>query len=271
MSDWTHRKSKRDDRHLAQVFLRNGRDFHGVAFEVWNLYPEISRHHTSIAIELALKACLLHRGISDDWCRVHIRHDLVKALKCAKRIGFKDAPPLIPRLAEVLSPYYRTHTILDMPPELIASVDWFDAAADVADLLDAVGAALEGRAYEPINDELEPISQSGSVAVFDERPDWVGDRLGGGDIPMLAVKAFTHAGRTLEVRAEVSEIDPAYVEAVIWEADRLASVLCGGQEAYLTYGANFSSDIGPDHQVAVRTLLDAAEANFRRLTSQNVC
>jgi hypothetical protein len=59
----------------------------------------------------------------------------------------------------VLTPYYRTHTIREMPPELVASVDWFDASADVADLLDAVGAALEGRAYEPMTDEPEPPSQ----------------------------------------------------------------------------------------------------------------
>jgi len=268
MSAWSHRKVARDDRPLAETFLHNARDFFGVAFETWDLYPEIKRYHMAIAIELGLKAYLLHRGVKDDWCGVHIRHDLVKALKCARRAGFRDAPPMAAEVAAVLSPYYRTHRIRQMPPDLVASVDWIDAAVAVADLLDAVGAALAGRVYEPMRDELEPSGSVRSLAVCDARPGQGDGKLSDGGGDMLAGKTFTHAGRTLEIRAEVSEVDPAYVEAVIWEAGRLASIQCGGQATYFTYGANFGSDIGSEHQAAVQALLDTAEANYRRLVAE---
>ena len=55
-------------------------------------HPEGARYFLAIAIELALKAYLLDRGISDDWNRVYLRHDLVKVLRFARRAGFTDAP-----------------------------------------------------------------------------------------------------------------------------------------------------------------------------------
>lgn len=60
----------------------------------------------AIAIELGLKAYLLHRGITDQWNRIHLRHDLSKALKCVRRAGLKDIPHGISELAGILGPLY---------------------------------------------------------------------------------------------------------------------------------------------------------------------
>lgn len=101
-------------------------------------HPEGARYFLAIAIELALKAYLLDRGISDDWNRVNLRHDLVKALRFARRAGFTDAPAKLPELAELLSPYYSVHTISEMSAETIGSVCWVEACTTVRALIDAV-------------------------------------------------------------------------------------------------------------------------------------
>jgi hypothetical protein len=71
------------DRHLTTTFIRNARGFLEGAED--GRFPEITRYFLAIAIELSLKAYLLHRGISDDWNRIHIRHDLRKALAVFRR------------------------------------------------------------------------------------------------------------------------------------------------------------------------------------------
>jgi hypothetical protein len=131
------------DRQLADIFRRNAAGFHEAADRALERHPEVTRHFLAIAIELALKADLLHRGISDDWNRVHIRHDLGKALKCARRAGFNGAPVGLPALAALLSPYYKVHAISELPPDAIASVSWSEAYETVRDLLAAVGAATD--------------------------------------------------------------------------------------------------------------------------------
>tara|TARA_R110002051_G_scaffold128516_1_gene202207 strand:- start:712 stop:1077 length:366 start_codon:yes stop_codon:yes gene_type:complete len=75
---------------------RSQRDRHGGA----------SAYYLAIAIELGLKAYLLHRGVTDQWNRVHLRHDLTRALKCVRRAGLKDVPEGMRELADVLSPRY---------------------------------------------------------------------------------------------------------------------------------------------------------------------
>ena len=55
-----------------------------------------------IAIELGLKAYLRHRGLSDDWNRAYLRHDLTKALRCVRMLGFQDIPDGIAELADIL-------------------------------------------------------------------------------------------------------------------------------------------------------------------------
>jgi len=55
---------KRDgaDRPLAATFRRNAVGFHAAAEAALPRHPEATRYFLAIAIELALKAHLLHRG-----------------------------------------------------------------------------------------------------------------------------------------------------------------------------------------------------------------
>lgn len=137
----THRVARRRDgadRPLAATFRRNAAGFHEAAEAALPRHPEATRYFLAIAIELALKAHLLHRGISDDWNRVYLRHDLSKALRFARRAGFNGAPAALPELAALLGPYYQVHAISRMPPEAIASVCWSQACTTVRDLINAV-------------------------------------------------------------------------------------------------------------------------------------
>jgi hypothetical protein len=129
------------DRPLAATFRRNAAGFHEGAEAVLTRHPEGARYFLAIAIELALKAYLLDRGISDDWNRVYLRHDLVKVFRSARRAGFTDAPAKLAELAALLSPYYKVHAISEMSPQAIASVCWPAACATVRDLIDAVAKA----------------------------------------------------------------------------------------------------------------------------------
>ncbi len=137
----THRVARRRggaDRSLAATFRRNAAGFREAAEAALPRHPEATRHFLAIAIELALKAHLLHRGISDDRNRVYLRHDLSKALRFARRAGFNGAPAALPQLAALLGPYYQVHAISQMPPEAVASVCWSQACTTVRDLIDAV-------------------------------------------------------------------------------------------------------------------------------------
>lgn len=131
------------DRPLAATFRRNAAGFRQGAEAVLTGHHEGARYFLAIAIELALKAYLLDRGISDDWNRVHLRHDLVKALRFARRAGFTAASDKLPELAALLSPYYKVHAISEMTPEAIASVCWTEACTTVRDLINAVAEAAE--------------------------------------------------------------------------------------------------------------------------------
>lgn len=137
----THRVNRRRDgadRPLAATFRRNAAGFHEAAEAALPRHPEATRYFLAIAIELALKAHLLHRGIRDDWNRIHLRHDLSKALRFARRAGFNGAPAALTELAALLGPYYQVHAISQMPPEAIASVCWSQACSTVRDLIYAV-------------------------------------------------------------------------------------------------------------------------------------
>jgi len=133
--DAIHRRHKGDDRVLARPFLRNAEGFFRGTEELLPWFPDNALHFMAIATELALKAYLLSRGISDDWNRIHVRHDLSKALKSATRAGFKEGSPGLARVAAVLSPYYKSHSIPDMPAELAASIDWTAAHELISKLL----------------------------------------------------------------------------------------------------------------------------------------
>lgn len=98
-------------------------------------------YHSAIAIELGLKAYLLHRGFSDDWTRVWLRHDLSKALRCVRMLKFEGVPDGIAELAGVLGPLYGSGALrsgikpnLPLPPEVADQV--------ISELLSAVEAAI---------------------------------------------------------------------------------------------------------------------------------
>lgn len=131
------------DHHLARAFAHNARAFHAMAWTDDDRVGTRSAYHSAIAIELGLKAYLLHRGLSDDWNRTHLRHDLTKALRCVRMLGFQGVPDGIAELADVLGPLYASGALrsgmsnpdLPLPPPAI------DQA--ICDLLSAVEAAIE--------------------------------------------------------------------------------------------------------------------------------
>lgn len=73
MSRWTHRRYERCDQPSALALYRNTACFHENAEAAVKRFPEMTRYFLAITIELSLKTYVLHRGISDDWNRVHIR------------------------------------------------------------------------------------------------------------------------------------------------------------------------------------------------------
>jgi len=126
------------DRSLAATFRRNAAGFHEAAEAALPRHPEATRYFLAIAIELALKAHLLGRGISDDWHRVYLSHDLSKALRFARHAGLNGVPTALRELAARLGTSYRVAAISHMPPAASASVCWSQACATVRDLIDAV-------------------------------------------------------------------------------------------------------------------------------------
>lgn len=126
---------------LAVAFARNARGFHAMAWTDENRVGAQSAYHSVIAIELGLKAYLLHCGFSDDWTRVWLRHDLSKALRCVRMLRFEGVPDGVGKLAALLGPLYRSGALrtgimpkLPLPPEI--------ADQAICDLLSAVEAAI---------------------------------------------------------------------------------------------------------------------------------
>lgn len=126
------------DRPLAATFRRNAAGFLEGAEAALPRHSEATRYFLAIAIELALKAYLLDRGLSDDWNRVNLRHDLAKTLRFARLAGFDGAPAGLPKLAALLGPYYQVHGISRMTPDEAASVCWRQACTTVRELIAAV-------------------------------------------------------------------------------------------------------------------------------------
>lgn len=132
------------DRHLAAAFCENARSFHAMARSQRDRHAGASAYYLAIAIELGLKAYLLHRGITDQWNRIHLRHDLTKALKCVRRVGLKGIPEGIRKLADVLGPLYASGALsrdlaspaMPMPPD--------DADQAISGLLRAIEAITAG-------------------------------------------------------------------------------------------------------------------------------
>lgn len=137
-------RARRDpDRRLAHALAGNARAFNEMAQAGGSEINGSRPYFLAIAIELALKAYLLQRGISDDWNRIHLRHDLNKALRCARMAGLRRLPDGLPQLTAALSPLYASgalsfgqgRPVLLMTPEAADKV--------VSGLLSAVAAAMD--------------------------------------------------------------------------------------------------------------------------------
>jgi hypothetical protein len=105
---------------------------------------EILFHLIGCAVELLLKSYLHFRGWNDDRCRREIRHDLVKALAAAERLGFLRRHPDARMLARILSPYYRCHRIRGLARRDPAPITPERALRAAEGLLDDVLAAVTG-------------------------------------------------------------------------------------------------------------------------------
>lgn len=139
----SRRRRRRPDRRLAQAFARNARAFHALAWTDDDRVGARSAYHAAIAIELGLKAYLLHHGLSDNWNRTHLRHDLGKALRFARMAGFRGVPDGIAELAAVLGPLYASGALRSgsVTPDLPLSPDAADRV--ICQLLDAVEFVME--------------------------------------------------------------------------------------------------------------------------------
>ena len=83
------------DRHLACLQFSNADRFLRSSEEACRRgSDDIAYHSLAITIELTLKSYLLARATDDDWNRIHVRHDLVKALAYAERAGLGPSAEL---------------------------------------------------------------------------------------------------------------------------------------------------------------------------------
>lgn len=131
------------ERSLAVAFVRNARTFHAMAWTEPDRSGGRSAYPSAIAIELGLKAYLLHRGFSDDWNRIHLRHDLKKALRCARMAGLRDVPDGLAELAAVLGPLYASGELRSGAVEPYLTVSPEAADGVISRLLDLVEAAIQ--------------------------------------------------------------------------------------------------------------------------------
>ena len=106
---------------------------------------EVLFHLIGCAVELSLKSYLHFRGWNDDRCRDEVRHDLVKALAAAERIGLHRRHPDVRKLTRILSPYYRCHRIRELARRDPAPISPERALQAAEGLFDDVLAAVAER------------------------------------------------------------------------------------------------------------------------------
>lgn len=100
---------------LASLFLENADGFlRSTEFAASKGFESEIMAGCCYALELILKSFLLSRGRSDEWNRLHIRHDLRKALLEAHRLGLSEQPKPITRFIETCSDHYRQHTLSEL-------------------------------------------------------------------------------------------------------------------------------------------------------------
>ncbi|BBF72729.1 hypothetical protein [Sphingomonas bisphenolicum] len=127
---------------LIATFMANAMGFARGAAGSVEIAAASAAHSLAIAIELGLKAFLMKVGYADDWNRVHIRHDLEKALALAMEAGLSDLPAELPELAAILSPAYRRHQIDALFRAGASPFDMADASHCVDRLLAVIRAQI---------------------------------------------------------------------------------------------------------------------------------
>ncbi|MFZ4166971.1 hypothetical protein [Brevundimonas sp. NPDC058933] len=128
---------------MAQVLAGNARAFREIAQAGNSEIDRFRAYYLAIAIELALKAYLLQCGITDDWNRIHLRHDLHKAMRCARMAGLHHLPDGLPQLVAALSPLYASGALSfgQGKPVLLMTPEAADKV--ISGLLSAVAAAMD--------------------------------------------------------------------------------------------------------------------------------
>lgn len=141
------RQGRREaDHELAIAFHRNALSFLAAAAGIRSRTPRASEHYLSIAIELALKSYLLHLGVTDAWNRRHLRHDLAKALRFARRGGLQARSETLRSIVHRLGSHYQTRGFSRSSDILISADEWQVATVSVSELIRVVGGTLTGRA-----------------------------------------------------------------------------------------------------------------------------
>lgn len=133
---------KTANRGLANVFLQNALSFTASALEMRSLNPHASEHFLAIGIELSLKSYLLRLGVTDEWNRRHIRHDLAKALRFARVGGLNAHSAAFENIARRLGAHYQKGGFARSSEPLISAQEWEVATKSVAELIHIVDAAF---------------------------------------------------------------------------------------------------------------------------------
>jgi len=126
---------------LAAAFIGNAAGFAQAAELPGSVETETRLHAASIALELSLKAVILHQGGTDEQNRTEIGHDLTRAWQIARDFGFEPAAELVPIVAR-LSPFYCRHGLAELAPHVGAD-ELARIAAAVRRHVEAVRAWME--------------------------------------------------------------------------------------------------------------------------------
>lgn len=126
------------NRSLANAFHQNARSFRASALEMRSSNPHASEHFLAIAIELTLKSYLLRLGVTDDWNRRYLRHDLAKTLRFARRGGLKAHSVALANIAHLLGAPYQSGGFTRSSEALISDRGWEVSTRAVTELFHAV-------------------------------------------------------------------------------------------------------------------------------------
>jgi hypothetical protein len=140
------------DHALARIQFDNAEaSLRGAEWAALQGMPNNALHSIAITFELALKSYLLNVATSDDWNRIHIRHDLDKAITYAERAGL-TLPVGLRELSTVLHPHFQRGGFQRNPsrqwPEALAANACRIASALLVEVSEQTGPRPERSASE---------------------------------------------------------------------------------------------------------------------------